>query len=301
MRVLITGATGLIGSSITKLCLEKNIEVYYLTTSKEKIENSQNYKGFYWNPTENKIDEKCIEGVDKIINLVGASVAERWTDKQKKAIIDSRVESASVLYNLLDRKENKVTQVVSASAIGIYPDSFTKLYHEDSPNIADNFLGNVVIKWERAVNKFQKLGIEVAKIRIGVVLAEGGGALEKMKEPIEKGFGSPLGSGKQWQSWIHIEDLARIFLFALENDLEGVYNGVAPNPVTNKKLTTSIAKILDKNLWMPNVPAFMLKLILGEMATIVLASQLVSNQKIDAHGFKYHYSHIMPALKNILK
>lgn len=301
MRVLITGATGLIGSSITKLCLEKNIEVYYLTTSKEKIEDSPNYKGFYWNPTENEIDENCIEGVDKIINLVGASVAERWTDAQKKAIIDSRVESAKVLYNLLDKKENKVTQLVSASAIGIYPDSFTKLYQEDSPNIADNFLGNVVIKWERAVTQFEKLGIEVAKIRIGVVLAEGGGALEKMKEPIEKGFGSPLGSGKQWQSWIHIEDLARIFLFALEKDLDGVYNGVAPNPVTNKKLTTSIAKILDKNLWMPNVPAFMLKLILGEMATIVLASQLVSNQKIDAHGFKYHYTHILPALKDILK
>ncbi|MDT0293058.1 TIGR01777 family oxidoreductase [Mesonia ostreae] len=301
MRVLITGATGLIGSSITKLCLEKRIEVYYLTTSKEKIENSQNYKGFYWNPKENKIDENCIEGVDKIINLVGASVAERWTDEQKKAIIDSRVECANVLYNLLDKKENKVTQIVSASAIGIYPDSLTKLYHEDSPNVADNFLGNVVIEWERAVNKFQKLGIEVAKIRIGVVLGEGGGALQKMKEPIENGFGSPLGSGKQWQSWIHIEDLARIFLFALEKDLEGVYNGVAPNPVTNKKLTNSIAKVLNKNLWMPNVPAFMLKLILGEMATIVLASQLVSNQKIDAHGFKYHYSHILPALKDILK
>jgi len=301
MRVLITGATGLIGSSITKLCLEKNIQVHYLTTSKEKIEHSKNYKGFYWNPTENKIDENCIEGVDKIINLVGASVAKRWTDEQKKAIINSRIETAGVLYNLLATKENKVTQLVSASAVGIYPDSLTKLYQEDCPNVADNFLGNVVIKWERAVDQFEKLGIEVAKIRIGVVLAKGGGALEKMKEPVEKGFGSPLGSGKQWQSWIHIKDLARIFLFALEKDLDGVYNGVAPNPVTNKKLTTSIAKVLNKNLWMPNVPAFMLKLILGEMATIVLASQLVSNQKIDTHGFKYHYTHIFPALKDILK
>ncbi|MGO1585808.1 MAG: NAD-dependent epimerase/dehydratase family protein, partial [Mesonia sp.] len=122
MRVLITGATGLIGSSITKLCLEKKIQVYYLTTSKEKIEHSENYKGFYWNPKENEIDENCIEGVDKIINLVGASVSKRWTDQQKKAIVDSRVETASLLYNLLATKENKVTQIVSASAIGIYPD-----------------------------------------------------------------------------------------------------------------------------------------------------------------------------------
>ncbi|MGO3285459.1 TIGR01777 family oxidoreductase [Mesonia sp.] len=301
MRVLITGATGLIGSSITKLCLEKKIQVYYLTTSKEKIEHSENYKGFYWNPKENEIDENCIEGVDKIINLVGASVSKRWTDQQKKAIVDSRVETASLLYNLLETKENKVTQIVSASAIGIYPDSLTNLYQEDSPKIADNFLGDVVIKWERAVDQFEKLGIEVAKIRIGVVLAEGGGALEKMKEPIEKGFGSPLGSGKQWQSWIHIKDLTRIFLFAIQKNLDGVYNAVAPNPVTNKKLTHSIAKVLDKSLWMPNVPAFMLKLILGEMATIVLSSQLVSNKKIDAHGFKYHYTHILPALKSLLK
>ena len=301
MKVLITGATGLIGSSITELCLEKNIQVHYLTTSKEKIEHSENYKGFYWNPNENKIDETCMEGVDKIINLVGASVSKRWTDDQKKAILNSRVESANLLYNLLATKENKVTHLVSASAVGIYPDSLTNLYQEDSPKVADNFLGNVVIKWERAVDQFEKLGIEVAKIRIGVVLAKGGGALEKMKEPVEKGFGSPLGSGKQWQSWIHIEDLSRIFIFALQNDLDGVFNGVAPNPVTNKKLTHSIADILDKSLWMPNVPAFMLKLILGEMSTIVLSSQLVSNKKIDTHGFKYHYTHVVPALKNLLE
>jgi len=301
MKILITGATGLIGSSITQLCLEKNYQVHYLTTSKEKIEHSKNYKGFYWNPKENEIDANCIEGVDKIINLVGASVSKRWTQKQKKKIIDSRVDSANVLYNLLASQENKITQIVSASAIGIYPDSLTNLYHEDSPQVADNFLGNVVVKWERAVNQFETLGVDVAKIRIGVVLAKNGGALEKMKEPIEKGVGSPLGTGRQWQSWIHIKDLSRMFVFALENNLDGVFNGVAPNPVTNKRLTYAIAKILDKPLWLPNVPAFMLKLILGEMSLIVLSSQLVSNKKIDTHGFKYRYTHIIPALKNLLK
>jgi len=301
MKVLITGATGLIGSSITKLCLEKNIQVHYLTTSKEKIEHSKNYKGFYWNPSENEIDEDCIDGVDKVINLVGASVSKRWTSTQKKKIINSRVESANVLYHLLASKENTVTQIVSASAIGIYPDSLTNLYQEDSPKIADNFLGNVVVKWERAVDQFEKLGIDVAKIRIGVVLAKNGGALEKIKEPIEKGFGAPLGSGKQWQSWIHIKDLSRMFVFALNNNLDGVYNGVAPNPVTNKRLTYAIAKIRDKSLWLPNVPAFVLKLLLGEMAVIVLSSQLVSNKKIDTQGFKYNYTHIIPALKDLLK
>jgi hypothetical protein len=158
-----------------------------------------------------------------------------------------------------------------------------------------------VVKWERAVNQFETLGVDVAKIRIGVVLAKNGGALEKMKEPIEKGVGSPLGTGRQWQSWIHIKDLSRMFVFALENNLDGVFNGVAPNPVTNKRLTYAIAKILDKPLWLPNVPAFMLKLILGEMSLIVLSSQLVSNKKIDTHGFKYRYTHIIPALKNLLK
>jgi len=300
MKVLITGATGMVGSEIVKLCQKENIAVNYLTTSKEKIKAEKNYQGFYWNPQKGEIDKECIDGVDKIINLVGASVSKPWTTSHKKAIIDSRVKSADLLLKTLKNNSHQITQIVSASAIGIYPDSLTTLYHEDCPAKADNFLGEVVTKWEKAVDQFEAIGLEVAKIRIGLVLSEKGGALEQIKKPIENFVGAPLGSGKQWQSWIHLEDLARIFLFAIENNLDGIYNGVAPNPVSNEKLTVAIAQKLDKPLILPKVPEFALKMALGERAALVLGSQLVSNDKLDALNFMYHFNHIEPALENLL-
>ena len=300
MKVLITGATGLVGSELVKLCKKENIAVNYLTTSKEKIKNQPGYCGFYWNPKKGKIDKACLEGVDKVINLVGASVSKPWTASQKKAIINSRIDSANLLLKTLKENDHQISQIVSASAIGYYPDSLTTLYDEDYPKAADNFLGKVVTKWEAAVDQFEEEGLEVAKIRIGLVLSEKGGALEQIKKPIENYVGAPLGSGKQWQSWIHLEDLARIFLFAIQKNLDGVYNGVAPNPVTNKRLTYAIAKKLNRPLVLPNVPKFALKLALGERSSLVLASQLVSNAKLDAVGFIYYYNHIGPALEDLI-
>lgn len=301
MKVLITGATGLVGTEITKLCHEKNITVNYLTTSREKIKNDSNYQGFFWDPNEGKIDEQCIAGVDKVINLVGASVSKRWTARQKKVILNSRVKTADLLHQLLSQKEHQITQFISASAIGVYPSSLVKLYQETSTEVADTFLGDVVVKWERAADRFADLGIEVAKLRIGLVLANGGGALPRLKQPIENYVGAPLGSGKQWQSWIHLEDLARLFLFAAENNLDGVYNAVAPNPLTNKNLTKAVADQLNKRLVLPNIPPFVLKMILGEMATVVLSSQLVSNEKIEAQGFQFHYHHVTHALEDLIR
>lgn len=300
MRVLITGATGLVGTAIIKLCEEENIKVNYLTRSKDKIETSENYRGFLWNPAKKEIDEKCLEDVDKIINLAGASVSKRWTSSYKKTILNSRLDSVNTLYQLLSKKEHEVGQIVSASAIGIYPDSLQKLYHEDEPEIADNFLGEVVDKWEKAVDQFAQLGLEVAKIRIGVVLSDKGGALEKIKEPIENYVGAPLGRGKQWQSWIHIKDIAGIFVHAIKNNWDGVFNGVAPNPVTNKELTKAIATKLNKPLVLPKVPPFALKMLLGEMAVIVLSSQLVSNTKVDSTSYMYQFTHLNPALDDLL-
>ncbi|WP_304139795.1 TIGR01777 family oxidoreductase [Mesonia mobilis] len=300
MKVLITGATGLVGSEIVKLCEKENIAVNYLTTSKEKIENKPNYQGFYWNPKTGEIDKNCLNGVSKIINLVGASVSKPWTSSNKKAILNSRLDSANLLLKTLQENENDITQIVSASAIGVYPDSLTTLYHEDFPGKDNNFLGDVVVKWEAAVDQFANAGLEVCKIRIGLVLSDKGGALTPIKKIVKNYVGSPLGSGKQWQSWIHIEDLARIFLFAIEKNLDGVYNGVAPNPVTNKRLTYAIAKKLNRPILMPKVPKFMLKLILGERSTLVLSSQLVSNAKLDALGFIYYYNYVGPALEDLL-
>ncbi|HKL36773.1 MAG TPA: TIGR01777 family oxidoreductase [Salegentibacter sp.] len=300
MRVLITGATGLIGSKISQLCRDKGIEVHYLSTSKEKLEKKKDYKGFYWNPNENKINTDALEGVDAIINLVGASIAERWTPEQKKKILKSRTETADLLYKCLQENEHQVKNIVSASAIGIYPSSLEKLYTEEDKGVDDSFVGEVVVKWEEAVDNFKDLGIDVAKIRIGLVLAEDGGVLQKLKEPVNFNVGSPLGNGKQWQSWIHIDDISGIFMFALENQLTGIYNAVAPNPVTNKELVKQVASQMGKSVWLPNVPKFALKLALGEMSHIVLSSQLVSSDKIERKGYTFKYVNLAKALQDLI-
>lgn len=300
MRVLITGATGLVGSEIAKKCIEKGIEVNYLTTSKDKIENKPNYTGFYWDPTKDEIDSDCLNDVDTIIHLAGASIAKRWTSSYKEEIIDSRVETARLLFEILKSSNRTISQFISASAIGIYPSSLQKLYTEDESRIDESFLGEVVEKWEAAADKFKELNIKVAKVRTGLVLAENGGALQKMKEPADFNLGAAFGSGKQWQSWIHIEDLANLYMHILENALEGVYNGVAPNPVTNNELMEGIAKQLDKNVWLPNVPAIALKVALGDMSTVVLSSQLVSSDKIEEAGFSFKYKNLPKALENLL-
>ncbi|MCB0486196.1 MAG: TIGR01777 family oxidoreductase [Flavobacteriaceae bacterium] len=298
MKFLITGATGLIGKEIVRLCKEKGHTVHYLTTNEQKIAKTDNYQGFYWNPDKGIIDAKCLERVDVIINLAGASIAKRWTTSYKKAIIDSRVKSLQLLYSLLSKNNNNVKQLISSSAIGIYPSSLTKEYTEDNSEINKSFLGKVVDVWEKETANFTAIGLEVSKVRIGVVLSKTGGALEQMAKPVKYGVGAPLGNGKQYLSWIHIEDVARIFLHIAENNLIGAFNAVGNNPVTNAKITKTIAKSLKKPLWLPNVPAFMLKLLLGEMASIVLESQKVSNKKIIETGFNFKFSSLESAVND---
>lgn len=299
-KVLITGATGLIGSELTKQFRDAGISVNYLTTSEDKIEKSENYNGFYWNPKEGKIDVKAFEGVTAIINLVGATISKRWTNDYKKVILNSRVESMALIYDTLQKIEHDIGHFISASGISIYPNSKTKLYTEENEEVDDNFLAEVVVAWEKAADKFKNLGMEVTKVRTGVVLAKNDGALPKLVQPIKLGLGSPLGDGNQWQSWIHIEDIAGIYLFALTNELEGVYNAVAPNPVQNKKMTKLIASQLDSPLWLPNVPDFALKLLLGEMAILVIEGQLVSSKKIEELGYMFKFYNIESALQDLL-
>jgi len=300
MRVLITGATGLVGQELVELFHDNGIDVNYLTTSRSKIETKTNYQGFYWNPSTPELDPASLKGVNTIINLAGASVAKRWTPSYKEAILNSRVDSLITLKSALSTHDHEVEHLISASAIGIYEDSLTKFHEEDDFKKGDNFLADVVEKWEAAADEVGELGLEVTKIRIGVVLSDEGGALEKIKAPIEKYIGAPLGSGKQWQSWIHISDLARLFHHVMKNRLEGVFNAVSPNPVNNKELTECIAQCLGKPLILPNVPSFVLKLMLGEMSTIVLGSQLVSSKKILSTGFQFEHAQLKPAIADLL-
>ena len=299
MTILITGATGLIGQEIVKQCHAAEINVHYLTTSKSKLSKDPNYKGFYWNPKENQIDHLCFQGVDAIINMVGASISKRWTDSYKKEILESRTQTAQLLQSTINLYNYKINQVVSASAIGIYPTSLINYYEETNTEISETFLGEVVHEWETAVDGFETLGCKVAKIRIGLVLAKDGGALPEIVKPIKYGFGAAFGSGKQWQSWIHVRDLASLFVFAVQHNFEGVYNGVAPNPVTNVKLVKEIAKALDQPLILPNIPKFVMYTVLGKMAYILFASQRVSSKKIEEEGFIFQYANICQALGSI--
>ncbi len=300
MRILITGATGLIGSELVSLLLQNGVSVHYLTTSKHKIENQLNYKGFFWNPEQGIIDENCLMGVDAIIHLAGATIAKRWTKSYKQEIIESRIFTSNALYKALKENPNQVKQIVSASGTAIYPNSSTKVYTEDSSEIDDDFLGNVVLKWEESVDKFKSLGIKVCKLRTGIVLAKKGGALLEMLKPIKLGLGSSFGDGKQMQSWIHIHDLVSMYFFAINNSWEGVYNAVAPHPITNAVLTKTIATILEKPLFMPNIPKFVMKLILGEMHELLFTNKNLSAQKAVVKGFEFEYPTAEKALINIL-
>lgn len=300
MTVLITGATGLIGREIVKQCHDKGFNVHYLTTSKSKLATESNYKGFFWNPNNNEIDHSCFDGVSTIINLVGASISKRWTKPYKKEILESRTKTAQLLQDTIRLYNYNIKHVVSASAIGIYPSSFTNYYDEAYDQNSDSFLGTVVAQWEDAIDGFKELGCKVAKIRIGLVLARQGGALPEIIKPIKFGAGAAFGNGKQWQSWIHVTDLANIFLHVVAHKLEGVYNGVAPNAVTNSELTKTVAKVLHRPLIMPNIPKPLMKLILGEMHLLLFESQRVSSDKIKAKGFYFKYANLKPALIDIL-
>jgi len=300
MTVLITGATGLIGREIVKQCHDKGFNVHYLTTSKSKLATESNYKGFFWNPNNNEIDHSCFDGVSTVINLVGASISKRWTESYKKEILESRTKTAQLLQDTIRLYNYNIKHVVSASAIGIYPSSFTNYYDEAYDQNSDSFLGTVVAQWEDAIDGFKELGCKVAKIRIGLVLARQGGALPEIIKPIKFGAGAAFGNGKQWQSWIHVTDLANIFLHVVAHKLEGVYNGVAPNAVTNSELTKTVAKVLHRPLIMPNIPKPLMKLILGEMHMLLFESQRVSSDKIKAKGFYFKYANLKPALIDIL-
>lgn len=300
MTVLITGATGLIGREIVKQCHDKGFNVHYLTTSKSKLATESNYKGFFWNPNNNEIDHSCFDGVSTVINLVGASISKRWTESYKKEILESRTKTAQLLQDTIRLYNYNIKHVVSASAIGIYPSSFTNYYDEAYDQNSDSFLGMVVAQWEDAIDGFKELGCKVAKIRIGLVLARQGGALPEIIKPIKFGAGAAFGNGKQWQSWIHVTDLANIFLHVVAHKLEGVYNGVAPNAVTNSELTKTVAKVLHRPLIMPNIPKPLMKLILGEMYMLLFESQRVSSDKIKAKGFYFKYANLKPALIDIL-
>ena len=298
--VLITGATGLVGKALVKKCLQNGFNVHYLTTRKSKIKLQENYKGFYWNPQLEIIDISCFEGVNVIINLAGSSIAQRWTKAYKSLILSSRKKALELLHLSIETHDFPVKHIISASAIGIYPDSKTRYYEEDFQGTDISFLRTVVRSWEGALKAFNALGVKTTALRIGIVLDKHEGALPKISGPIKGYIGSALGSGDQWQSWIHIDDLVRMFMFVLDSSLEGVFNAVAPNPVQQKDFVKSVANVLKRPIFFPKVPEFILNFALGEMSAIALESQRVSAQKIQDLGFEYDFHELDAALEDLL-
>ncbi|MBI1770244.1 MAG: TIGR01777 family protein [Bacteroidetes bacterium] len=293
--ILITGATGLIGSRLSEM-LSKNHSIVQLGRSKREGKISS----FVWDISKSEIDLNAFDEVDTIVHLSGASVGDkRWTVSWKKEILDSRVQSTKLLFDTLTENKHSVKTFVSASAIGYYGFECDSIFEEQGDSGKD-FLAQVTKRWEDEVDKVSSLGIRVVKIRIGIVLSAKGGALKKMVLPIKCGIGSPLGSGQQYLSWIHIDDLCGIFVKAIEDEkMDGAYNAVT-DWVTNEGMTKAIAKILKRHLWLPKVPSFALKVILGEMADIVLNGSKVSSEKIRQAGFRFQYPVLEDALKNLL-
>ncbi|MES2796304.1 MAG: TIGR01777 family oxidoreductase [Bacteroidota bacterium] len=300
-NILITGGSGLIGNRLTEILIEKGYKVSFLSR-KENLKDA--LKKYKWDPSTKYINQKAFENIDHIIHLAGAGIAdERWTDERKKEILNSRVESTRLLFESLHKLNTKVKTIVSASAIGYYGFDVNDKPFEESDKPATDFLAHVTQLWEKEVDKIASLGIRIAKLRIGVVLTEKGGALPQMALPIKFFAGSALGSGNQMISWIDLEDLCNLFVFAIENpQMNGAYNAVAPNPVSNKIFTETIAKILNRPVWPINIPIFLLKIVLGEMAMVVTGNCEVKNKRIaEETDFKYQFTHLEPCLQEHLK
>lgn len=300
MKVLIAGATGLIGSQLCKKLQESGHQIHFLTRSQKKCGPGPLGVGFYWDPATGEIDRESLEGVNKIVNLAGASVSKPWTSSHRKAILESRLAAAQTLAAALSSETHTVDQYLTASGISGYTSDPQALYTEADPISNPEFLGVVVREWEAAADRLAEQGVAVTKVRIGLVLANEGGAFPVLAKPVRMGVGSALGSGEQWQSWVHIEDLVSLMDFLLENKLSGVYNGVAPNPVTQKRLLKVLAKALDKPLWMPAAPAFMMKLIMGDRSSLVLDSQRVSSEKAAQNGFEFRHHNIELAIEALV-
>lgn len=301
--VLITGGTGLIGTALTKALVAKGYDVIILSRS-DKKSSQQNISYAVWGVKDQTVDEEAIKKADYIVHLAGANVGEkRWTSKRKKEIVDSRVDSGKLLVKALKEIPNKAKAVISSSAIGYYgPDqqvpSPKPFVETDAP--FNDFLATTVVQWENAIKPVKDLGKRLVLFRTGIVLSNDGGAYKEFKKPLRFGVASVLGTGKQTVSWIHIDDLVRLYIEAIENDKwNGVYDAVSPNPVSNHQLIKEIARQTKGFHITAKVPSFILKIVLGEMSIEVLKSTTVSSEKIQQQGFRFLFPTIEDAVKKL--
>jgi uncharacterized protein (TIGR01777 family) len=293
MHILITGGTGLIGRALTEKLKSEGHTVAIL---------SRSGGDFKWNVRDGFMDPLAFEKVDAIVHLAGAGIAEnRWTPARKKEIIDSRVESARLLANTLAGINHQVKTIVSASGIGYYGADTGESICTEISNSGMDFVAECTREWEKSMDPFAGLGLRVVKLRTGLVMSSQGGIFRVLARPVYWFLGAILGTGKQWQSWIHMEDLVEMFRLALTNSsASGVYNAVAPEPICHREMMKLIANKMKRPLIFPPIPAWFLKVILGEMATLVTGGNFVSSEKIQKElSFTFKYSSFAEAIKKL--
>jgi uncharacterized protein (TIGR01777 family) len=295
MNILISGARGYIGSYLTKLALEKGHTVYTLSRNK-----SSDPHVFHWDIPSTTIDPEVIEQVDAVIHLAGESIGARWTNKRKKAIQESRVQGTALLVNAISKAVNKPKVFISASATGFYGAVTSEHIYTEEDDAAQDFLGQTTSAWEKEIHKVKKLGLRTVILRTGIVVSKDSKALQKMMMPVKMGVGASLGTGKQFFPWIHLHDMAAMYLFALENPISGIFNAVAPEHISYEDVNRSLAKVLKRPLFLPSIPEFFLRLVLGEMAVLLTRGSRVSADKIQKEGFIFLHTNFKKMLSNEL-
>lgn len=295
-KILIAGGSGLIGSRLSQLLSEQGAEVRILTRSPRRPGE------YHWNPGRNLMDIAALDGVDAVINLAGAGIADKpWTRARKQEIIESRVQAAATLKNALEQMIIRPGVYIGASAIGYYGNSGEELMTESSAPADHEFMNICCEKWEAAADTIATLGLRTVKFRIGIVLSKNGGALAEIMKPLRFGLGAYFADGRSWWSWIHLDDLCRLFLQAINDEqFFGVYNAVAPAPVRGKELVRQLIAASGKLAVLAPVPAFALKMVLGEMAATVLNSNRVSAEKILQTGFEFQFPEVKEALLDVV-
>lgn len=297
-KILISGGSGLIGRAISELLQTKGHEVAWLS---REAGNSRGTRKFRWDISQNYIDLAAFEGVDTLIHLAGSGIVDRsWTPAYKKQLIESRVKSSALLADTVIKNGFKIRTFIGASAIGYYGTSRDQAVHDEISPPGNDFLSEVCAAWEKSYQPFAEAGIRTAIIRTGIVLSRDGGAYAKIVPPFKFGLGAALGRGSQYFPWVHIKDIAGIYVLALQNpQLSGAYNAVAAQIITNKEFSSELAKSLHRPFFLPNIPAPLLKLALGERAVTLTEGLKISNHKIRAAGYEFKFEEIGKALKDL--
>ncbi|MBZ4037737.1 TIGR01777 family oxidoreductase [Flavobacterium sp. 17A] len=300
-NVLLTGGTGFIGKHVTDVLIEAGYSLSVLSRSER--ENTPRVTYYKWDINKNYIDKNAVLNADYIIHLAGEGIVDkRWTKKRKKELIDSRVRPIEMIHSILEKNNKKLEAFISASGVGIYGAVTShKICTENTPP-ANDFLGITCQKWEEAADQIAALDIRTVKVRTGIVLGKDEGFIKKMTPSFKSGFGAIVGTGKQYLPWIHIEDLCQIYLKGIEDPkLEGPYNACITDNTTNSRFSKTFAKLFGYSIWLPKVPPFVLRILLGEMSEVILTGQRVSSEKIQKTGFEFHCTDLEKTLINCIK